>query len=161
MNKQGLIVLLLLIMSLLGGCSSKTIEIPEDTYEDRSLRNSSFVKQELYRQYKEWKGTRYRMGGLNKKGIDCSGFVYITFKHKFSILLPRTTEDMAKLGITVDIGEWRPGDLIFFKTGIFDRHVGVYIDDGQFLHASTSQGVIISELYSPYWNKTYWKTKRI
>ncbi len=162
--KLYIFIILLLIISLIGGCSTKIepLEIPEETYiEDRSLKNSSFVKQELYSQYREWKGTRYRMGGLNKNGIDCSGFVYITFKYKFGIILPRTTEEMVNLGVHIDTGAWRAGDLIFFKTGLFDRHVGVYIDDGHFLHASTSQGVTISELNNPYWHRTYWKTKRI
>ncbi len=158
---SALLLLILLILSLLAGCGSPKVEMPEETYEDRSLRNSSFVKRELYDQYEEWKGTRYRMGGLNKNGIDCSGFVYVTFKRRFGIALPRTTKEMVRLGITIDAGDWRAGDLIFFKTGIFDRHVGVYIDDGQFLHASTSQGVVISELDNPYWHSAYWKTKRI
>ncbi|MBF0232333.1 MAG: C40 family peptidase [Desulfamplus sp.] len=149
---------------LLGGCGTKEVEIPEDNYlitGDADFDNPQFVKRTLYEQYSQWKGTHYRSGGLNRNGIDCSGLVYITFKHRFGIILPRTTEEMVRLGKTVSRGQWRAGDLIFFKTGIMDRHVGVYIDQGQFLHASSSQGVIISELTNSYWSSTYWKAKRI
>ncbi|MBF0203213.1 MAG: C40 family peptidase [Desulfamplus sp.] len=159
-------VALFIIMWFLGGCSApvKDVHIPDDTYiitGKIKLTNSKLVKSELYDQYSEWKGTRYRMGGLNKNGVDCSGFVYITFKYKFGITLPRSTEHMARLGINVTKGEWRAGDLVFFKTGISDKHVGVYIDNGQFLHASSSQGIIISKLNNQYWQSTYWKAKRI
>jgi len=55
----------------------------------------------------------------------------------------------------------RTGDLVFFKTGIFIRHVGVYLERGRFLHASTSHGVMISELGDVYWKSRYWKARRI
>ncbi|KJR41919.1 NLP/P60 protein [Candidatus Magnetoovum chiemensis] len=161
-----LTIAFLIIIVFIQGCSApvEDLSITEDNYiiiGGKNLNNPNFVKKELYGLYQEWKGTRYRNGGLDKRGIDCSGLVYITFKYRFGIVLPRTTEDMVKLGINIDLEECRPGDLIFFKTGLFDRHVGVYIEDGQFLHASTSQGVIISKLYNPYWSKTYWTAKRI
>ncbi|MBF0242569.1 MAG: C40 family peptidase, partial [Desulfamplus sp.] len=109
----------------------------------------------------KWRGTKYRNGGLNKSGIDCSGLVYLTFKRRFGIILPRTTEEMADIGESVPVGQWRAGDLLFFKTGIVTRHVGIYIEDGLFLHASSSRGVIISRLSNNYWKSTYWKAKRI
>ncbi|MBF0573892.1 MAG: C40 family peptidase, partial [Desulfamplus sp.] len=87
--------------------------------------------------------------------------VYMTFKHRFGITLPRSTEEMADIGESVEEGEWRAGDLLFFKTGIVTRHVGVYIEDGRFLHVSSIKGVIISSLNNNYWRNTYWKAKRI
>jgi probable lipoprotein NlpC len=65
------------------------------------------------------------------------------------------------LGANVDKNQLRAGDLVFFKTGRTDRHVGVYLENGTFLHASTSQGVIISKLDENYWKSAYWKAKRL
>ena len=115
----------------------------------------------LYAQYESWKGTPYRLGGLNKKGVDCSGLVYLTFKEKFGIIIPRTTATQVKRGQRVYIGELQTGDLVFFKTAWRTRHVGIYLSNGKFLHASTSKGVMISRLDNVYWKKKYWRAQRI
>jgi cell wall-associated NlpC family hydrolase len=65
------------------------------------------------------------------------------------------------MGQAINKGQLRAGDLVFFKTGLFTRHVGMYIDSGEFLHASTSNGVTISSLDDSYWRRTYWKAQRI
>jgi len=119
------------------------------------------MRKKLYAQYGQWKGTKYEVGGSSKKGIDCSGFVYVTFKSKLGVVLPRSTELQADAGKNVDKGHLRTGDLVFFKTGMFDRHVGIYLERGRFLHASTSLGVTISRLEEDYWRSAYWKAKRI
>ncbi|MPV85579.1 peptidase P60 [Cardiobacteriales bacterium ML27] len=111
--------------------------------------------------YQSWKGTPYRLGGTGRSGIDCSAFVMQGFQQIFSIDMPRTTEAQAKVGSRVMFSERKPGDLVFFKTGWNLRHVGIYVGDNQFMHASTSKGVIISSLSNPYWEKYYWKTTRI
>ncbi len=115
----------------------------------------------LYDQYKSWRGVPYQLGGLSKKGIDCSGFVYQTFKDKFGIILPRTTKSQVKQGERVYIGQLQTGDLLFFKTDWRTRHVGIYLENGRFLHASTSKGVMISRLDNVYWKKKYWRAQRI
>ncbi len=125
------------------------------------LNNLILVKSLLKAQHKEWKSTKYRIGGLSKKGIDCSGFVYITFRSKFKIELPRTTRLQAKIGVKVSKKNLRIGDLIFFKTGIRRRHVGIYIGKLNFLHASSKKGVTISTLKNSYWASKYWKIKRL
>lgn len=111
----------------------------------------------------EWKGTRYRLGGNSKSGIDCSGFMQITFRDLFGIDLPRTTKDQAKEGERISKSELRTGDLVFFNTGRGPngKHVGVYVKNGQFLHASTKGGVIYSDLDSPYWSKAFWQARRL
>lgn len=119
------------------------------------------IQQRLYSQHKKWKGTRYRLGGLSKRGIDCSGFVLTTFQEQFGITLPRTTAQQAKQGAEIPRSRLRAGDLVFFKTSRRVRHVGIYIEDEKFLHASTSKGVTISNLNTPYWRATYWKAIRI
>lgn len=111
-------------------------------------------------QFQEWKGTRYRMGGISKSGTDCSGFVLMTFREKFGIELPRSTREQNKLGQDVKKTDLVSGDLVFFHTGRYD-HVGIYLQDGQFLHASTRAGVKISNLSDFYWKTRYWKAKRL
>lgn len=162
--------LTILIMLLLGvtGCvahlphttqSPKTTKLSPSCIAD--LSKVSAVSAKLLSQYLDWQGTPYRMGGLSKSGIDCSGFVFITFHSKFGYDIPRTTSSQVGLGSTVNRSSLCPGDLIFFKTGIFSRHVGIYLGESKFIHASTSRGVIVSSLNEWYWQKNYWTAKRL
>ncbi|PCJ31117.1 MAG: hypothetical protein COA90_07245 [Gammaproteobacteria bacterium] len=123
--------------------------------------SSSLVSEQLYSQHQEWQGTPYRYGGLDKAGIDCSGFVYLTFKQRFDFGFPRTTQDQVTQGKKIAKYDLQSGDLVFFKTGWKVRHVGIYIENGQFLHASKSKGVIISSLENVYWKKAYWQSRRV
>jgi len=152
-----------LALALLAGCGQAPVrETPTYPTGPRvDLGNSALVRQELYTQYRQWKGTRYEVGGLSRRGIDCSGFMYVTFKSKLGIVLPRSTELQAQRGESVSRSALRTGDLVFFKTGMFIRHVGVYLERGRFLHASTSRGVMISEMDDAYWKPRFWKARRI
>jgi probable lipoprotein NlpC len=125
------------------------------------LSDTALVKDILYAQFSEWKGTPYQLSGLSKNGIDCSGFVHVTFRSRLGVILPRSSELQAELGIDIDKDELRAGDLVFFKTGKKLKHVGVYLEEGKFLHASTRLGVIISGLDESYWKSAYWKAKRL
>jgi cell wall-associated NlpC family hydrolase len=132
------------------------------TSEERiHLSNTPLVKKALYAQFDEWKSVRYRLGGLTKKGIDCSGFVYVTYRNQLGITLPRTTELQSTVGRKVSQQNLHAGDLVFFKTGFFTRHVGIYLENRKFLHASTSQGVMISSLDNAYWSEKYWQSIRV
>ncbi len=118
------------------------------------------VRDALYRQYNEWRGVPYRLGGVSKSGVDCSALVQITYKNLFSMDLPRNTWDQSRVGSVVKPGERRSGDLVFFKTDMWGNHVGIYLEDGRFMHASASRGVMISNLEDTYWKRHYWKTLR-
>ncbi|MGL6168922.1 MAG: C40 family peptidase [Fusobacteriaceae bacterium] len=109
-----------------------------------------------------WKGTKYRFGGTTQSGVDCSGLIQILYKENFCIELPRTTWDISKKGVEIKKNsEWEVGDLLFYKIGRKKvRHVGVYIGENRFLHASTSKGVIISEI-SSYWRNNLWQVRKI
>ena len=128
-----------------------------------NLGDPIMVIANLSEHQQEWKGTRYRLGGTSKSGVDCSGFMQITFRDLFGIDLPRTTTEQANEGTRVSKSEIKTGDLVFFKTGRGPngKHVGVYVKNGQFLHASTKGGVIYSDLDSPYWTKTFWQARRL
>lgn len=118
-----------------------------------NLGDSTKVKQILSQQYIDWRHVPHKMGGTSKQGIDCSGLVYKTYRAKLGINMPRSTEYQSRVGRVIKKDHLRAGDLVFFKTGVFARHVGMYIDEGNFLHVSSSNGVMISNLEDRYWNR--------
>lgn len=131
------------------------------TSEARFTIKNWDVKSRLLEHYAHWKGTRYQFGGITSLGIDCSAFVQTLFKEKFRKKLPRTTLEQRKLGQMITKKQLAPGDLIFFTMSENERHVGVYLGNGQFMHASSSQGVTISHLNTPYWEQRYNQSRRI
>lgn len=116
-------------------------------------------------QAKKYLGTPYAYGGTSRSGIDCSGLVINSFPPKYE--LPRTAKAMSKEGKRTKLKKLKPGDLVFFKTGRGRKitHVGIVIsnhkDYPEFIHSSTSRGVIISSLGEAYWRKNYRKARRI
>ena len=117
--------------------------------------------QNLQRQYSKWAGTPYEFGGHNRQGIDCSALMVEVFKGAFKQSLPRTTAQQVKVGERVSATQMKVGDLVFFKTGYDQRHVGVFMGASQFLHASVSNGVTFGRLDDPYWRSRYWQSRRI
>jgi probable lipoprotein NlpC len=125
------------------------------------LNNTTKVKKILNQQYADWRHVKHRIGGMSKKGIDCSGLVYKTYRTKFGIEVPRSTEYQSQAGRSIKQSQLKAGDMVFFKTGFKARHVGMYIDKGNFLHVSSSKGVMISNMEDPYWYSAYWKSQRL
>ncbi|MER2088900.1 MAG: C40 family peptidase [Sporosarcina sp.] len=107
-------------------------------------------------------GIKYSYGGTTTRGFDCSGYVSYVFKQN-DIHLSRTAASMHASGATVKKSNLAAGDLVFFNTsGKGVSHVGIYIGNGKFSHASTSKGVRIDKLNDPYyWGKRYVGAKRI
>ena len=102
-----------------------------------------------------WVGTPHVQGGMSKNGVDCSGFVSNVYKDVYGITLPRRSADMEKeVDLTVKQSQLKEGDLVFFgKNGV--NHVGIYLQDNNFIHTSTSKGVIVSSLEEKYWKENY------
>jgi cell wall-associated NlpC family hydrolase len=119
------------------------------------------IEQRILEEYHRWKGTRHQLGGADRQGIDCSGFVQTIYKDAFNINLPRTTKAQVRQGKYISFHELQPGDLVFFKPPDYPRHVGILLSQSQFVHASKSKGVTISRIDSHYWGKYYWTARRI
>ncbi|CAN5754981.1 hypothetical protein BH11BAC4_BH11BAC4_14020 [soil metagenome] len=115
-------------------------------------RNVEFLKNiSLYRFIDEWWGIKYRYGGSTKKGIDCSAFTGLLIGSVFGIKLPRTAREQYGETEKLDKEDMREGDLVFFNTRGGVSHVGVYLGDSYFVHASTNNGVMISSLDDSYY----------
>ncbi|WON76989.1 NlpC/P60 family protein [Serratia sp. UGAL515B_01] len=144
----------------LQNASNSSASLQELTSLNFGQGNTKQLKK-ILTHFVEWEGVRYKLGGNSQKGIDCSAYIQRIFKDEFSFILPRTTHEQIKLGTRVAINELDTGDLLFFKTSSRELHVGVYIGEGQFIHASTSTGVTISELDNTYWKERYKQARRI
>ncbi|MFC7091095.1 C40 family peptidase [Halomonas salifodinae] len=174
-----------LLLAVLAGCASAPRErsgSEEVAYFDRSLPSLADgalmspaergaylgfsnpalarVRQALLDAHERWVGTPYRLGGSSPRGIDCSALVQRVFQDNFRIELPRTTDAQVHEGTPVARDELLVGDLVFFRPPGAYNHVGIYVGEGYFLHASTSQGVILSELDNVYWRRHYWQARR-
>lgn len=119
------------------------------------------AKASLMQAYRDWKGTSYVRGGTSKQGVDCSRFVNIVFDEYFGIDLPTNTREQLNAGDGIRRAGVRTGDLVFFKTGRQDLHVGIAVNQGEFLHASTSNGVMISKLGNSYWRNRFLAARRV
>ncbi len=119
------------------------------------------TKESLEIAYKDWQGVPYVLGGTGYDGVDCSSFMQIVFEDYFGLKLPRNTKDQIKVGKSVKQKGIKLGDLVFFKTGKNTLHVGVMVNGQEFMHASTSSGVMISGLQERYWAERYLTARRV
>lgn len=117
------------------------------------------IRDALMDEHERWAGTPYRLGGTSFNGIDCSALVQNVFSEAFQVELPRTTSRQVNTGVAISRTELEPGDLVFFRPP-GNRHVGIYVGDGRFMHASSSRGVMISKLNNSYWSRYYWQARR-
>lgn len=109
-------------------------------------------------------GTPYKYGGTSPdSGFDCSGFVGHVFKHTMGKTLPRSSDEISRVGVIQKAGSLRPGDLVFYNTlNKTFSHVGIYLGDGQFIHSPSSGKVVaVVNMSEPYWQKRYNGARRI
>ncbi len=118
---------------------------------DRSLNNNKVDVLNIVS--RKWLDTPYQYGGISRNGIDCSGLAQKIYLEVYHHKLPRTSQEMYKQGTLVRFSWIKPGDLVFFRKnrGSSLDHVGVYLGNQQFIHATNQRGVIISELNSSYY----------
>ena len=108
-------------------------------------------------------GAPYRLGGMSAKGFDCSGFGCLVYKKVFNVSLPRSSSQMQHCGRRISLKDASAGDLIFFRNYRIGRigHVGIYMGEGRFAHASVKHGVRYSDLREPYYKKRLAMIRRI
>jgi lipoprotein Spr len=117
----------------------------------------------LLQKIDEWWGTPYVLGGSSKRGVDCSYFTLDVMNAIYNTNLKRTAAEQYTQSEKIDWSDLKEGDLIFFKTdgSRSISHVGIYMTNNKFAHASTSQGVTISDLSEPYWQKRLYSLGRV
>jgi len=126
-----------------------------------SVSSYSEARSTLMQAYREWKGTPYVLGGASSRGVDCSSFVRIVFDNYFGIEVPSNTRTQLNAGTSIRRLSLRTGDLVFFRTCRKTLHVGIITEGKDFLHASTSKGVMISNLKEYYWSSRYLAARRV
>lgn len=164
-----LVLPLLLIKPAFGQSS---VETPETNDPDNLAREyfsqmmdvavSATTNTKLYQFIYEWLGTPYRLGGQSKKGIDCSKFAYEVYDKVFNMTIGYNSRNIYSQVNSVSKDDLRSGDLVFFKIRSRNiTHVGVYLGDNKFAHASSSRGVMISDLTEAYWRRYYFDGGRM
>lgn len=150
------------MLHVVGGCSNRE-NVKVRPLEEKSSPQISdnYIREIILSEFKQWEGTPHKMGGNSKKGIDCSGFAYYMYGELFDIKVPRTTKLFLKEGVRIDKYQLKPGDLVVFRPPTYPHHVGIYVGDNKFIHASTTKGVMMSDLNNPYWLKYYLMSRRI
>jgi probable lipoprotein NlpC len=145
----------LVFVILLASCSSRRPAVRTTAAAANIATTMANLKsKQLYRFITEWTGVRYKLGGLDKSGIDCSGFALLLEKDIYSISLPRRSRDQAETINEKELSQLKEGDLIFFSFGgSAVDHVGVYLNNNYFVHASTTRGVVVDDLTLPAYQK--------
>lgn len=146
----GILVALVGLFVGLFGCGG---ESPPNRVDAQALRQAA----------ETWIGTPHRIGGRDRRGIDCSGLA-LALLEPLGAQLPRRAEDMRRQGRRIPTLHVQPGDLLFFRTDRADGlkgHVGIALGARQFIHATASQGVIVSSLDSPWWGPRFREARRV
>jgi cell wall-associated NlpC family hydrolase len=171
-----LILVLFAILSV-SACKSRKRSASKKTRtsvvkKSTKKRNSTTVAtsntaRSVIKNAEQFNGIRYKYGGTTKQGMDCSGLIYTAFK-KEAISLPRTTRDLSKKGQWIDLKEVKAGDLLFFATKKNNRainHVGLVthaqVGRVEFIHSTSSKGVITSLLSERYWYFAFVQARRV
>ncbi len=152
-------VIFLLIVISLASCSSRKHAVSTTKAARAAEVMANLKSKDLYRFITDWTGVSYKLGGMDKKGIDCSGFALILERDIYGLTLPRRSKDQAEAVKKKDQSKLKEGDLIFFAFGGNEvDHVGVYLNNDFFVHASTTRGVIVDDLNLPIYQRALVKT---
>jgi len=162
-----LLFILSLLITLSSCGSKKRVVTKRTTTANRPAKIATVTAAKIIDYAQQFEGVRYKYGGTTKKGMDCSGLIYKSFTEN-NIAIPRISSDMAKTGDWIDIKVVEPGDLVFFATKKNSRrvnHVGLVTkvrgDDFEFIHSTTSRGVITSSIKERYWYLAYVQARRL
>lgn len=161
------LLLIVFVSLLLTSCGSSRKPAETTIIGSKNTSVSAKKASKIVKHAKAFQGTKYKFGGTDKRGMDCSGLVYTAFQ-KEQIALPRVSRDMAKKGIRIKLKDADEGDLLFFQTNKNKRvinHVGLVVTNEKgtvrFIHSTSSKGVIISSLEENYWKNAFVEVRRI
>jgi len=146
---------------LLAGCASTENSTTRGDETPETAWTAAEAMSRLQAAVDRWEGTPHQLGGSSTRGADCSGLVQSVYANEFGLEVPRTTEEQVQVGHAVSRSQLQPGDLVFFRPEWKTRHVGIYLSDGRFLHASESDGVRVSDLRRSYWEERWWQARRL
>lgn len=173
-SKKSVFILLLLLFATVS-CSKKQFAVSSLNTRSSNLSSEmqSFIKggaelkldtgrkkpKQIIRTAEKYLGTPHCMGGTTKKCLDCSGLTYLSFTAN-KINIPRRSQDQARYGkLILNKSELKKGDLVFFTKSYnspdYITHVGIYLGNSRFIHASTSKGVVITEIQNPWWSERF------
>lgn len=128
---------------------------------DNITRGMNYIAGRIISMSMDYIGVPYVFGGTSPYGFDCSGYVQYVFA-RAGISLPRTADVQYEVGTPISTSDLIPGDLVFFETYTYGAsHVGIYVGDGNFIHASSSRGVTVSSLSQAYYSSHYIGARRI
>lgn len=150
----------------LTGCGTSKESQNKIVYEKQIIENPSKSSNSqkanaLEKEAKKWLGTKYKFGGQSRKGVDCSGFVLEVYRSTFGLMLPRNSAQQFRFCKEIKKKELKKGDLVFFSiNSSLINHVGIYLDNNKFIHASR-KGVVISSLDEKYYIKHYQAAGRV
>jgi lipoprotein Spr len=127
-----------------------------------NVETSAIKNLKLYNFIEDWYAAPYKYGGKSKTGIDCSGFVIRLYNEVYQNEICCSSQTLYNQVNTIDRDQLREGDLVFFKISS-DKitHIGLYLMNQKFVHASSSKGVIISDLQEAYYKKYFYKAGRL
>ena len=154
------LVYLIAVLLFLSSCGTRKYTVKNDTKASKAADAMANLRSKtLYRFITNWTGVKYRFGGLDKNGIDCSGFAFLLEKEIYGVTLPRISREQANVVKRKNIDSLKEGDLVFFSFGGNNvDHVGVYLNNGFFVHASTTRGVIVDDLTLPVYQRVLVKS---
>ncbi|WP_304647226.1 C40 family peptidase [uncultured Muribaculum sp.] len=164
--RRSLYIFAIVSVLLATGCkSSKTVTGSTSSYDKNRPADTRIEIPELYGDEKllvdealTWLGTRYKYGGKDYNGTDCSGLTMQVYMKALGIALPRSSREQQQFCKSIHKSKLNAGDLVFFCTGRDKTrvsHVGLYVGNGQIIHSSASRGVIVSRLEEKYYTSTY------
>ena len=138
----------------------KLFVFPDLPIQGKNLEISAArARFELLNAAESYLGTPYRMGGLDQRGLDCSGLVFSSFRDALDITVPRTSERLYTWTMKIPSDDLQPGDLVFFTTAEQRiSHVGIFVGEGRFIHSQSQgnlTGVMYSHLNEAYWRRTF------
>ena len=164
------LVLIISLCCTIQNCSSSKPQINPSGSKNLPAKKEHIttkISQSVIKSAQKYKGTKYKYGGDSKRGMDCSGLIYVAFSDN-AISVPRSTSQLKYFGQWIDLKEVKPGDLVFFATKKNSRnvnHVGIVTQvtngDLKFIHASSSKGVIESRLSQSYWYFAFVQARRV